>query len=492
MNEGRSDRTRPRDAGRWRGSHPKRGHRMAAVARLGAYAVGLWVALGHAGEADACETKTLCIGIDGIFDDMGAGDYPPPPATEVEEGGIQLTTATMKARGVRVLLLPPVPEDTLEIFADEEGCFSFESQYYTGFEVVVYPMAALGEAQNIRVYLYDEPESDSNSAWLPLDPFVFRVTGLGTEERQLVIPASLGGRPSWQMFGGTLEAIHRIDTTTSTRIQHGASLSLQTYDPVGGSEDDILGGRLQQYNGVYSMFLKPYLVYKKFVIAHEVGHWFHFQWAARTAVGGSAFDPFDRFAEYMYPVRNRPCHFIDTGGSNSLHGLRSAEYTVAAFREGLAHMLATVAWNVDPSPDALFKYYKTPNLVVTPQYADMDANDYMVSMLAVDNLGGPVQWVQTQCETDWSPSTNGEVEVTSSLEWLRFWWQFLEREIQGTPQPGLSDLVTLLQLVADRDKPPYGYGYLDYLDELANDPELSAYETRFEDLAAEHGVYNGN
>jgi hypothetical protein len=288
-----------------------------------------------------------------------------------------------------------------------------------------------------------------------------------------------------------LEVIQRIDGATTGGISGTPSLTLATYTPAPDTLEDNLGGYA---SGGTRIYLKPEITKKKFVIAHEIGHWFQSNWAFGTIHG----------VDYDYVAVDPPCLFAiaPEDPTNAFHGLRSAEYTFGATVEGFAHMIATYAFNPDPDPDALFQYYKVPDLEEVPDYAGLVAGDYLVSMLAEDDLGGEVAWVQNQCPRDWNymingswqvPEVTGGLEVTSSLEWVRFWWQFVELEISGTSRPNLLQVFQLMQLVEQRPKPVRGYGYIDYHEEISNSNNTAVfpYLSRFEDLAEEHGVYNG-
>jgi hypothetical protein len=122
--------------------------------------------------ADACETKTVCVVFEGIYDDLTTGAFPALENDRVYARGI----------GVRTMVFPPAPEPPQEIFADTEGCITFESEFHTGFEVVVFPEAVLGQNRNIRLDI----------AWPDQKPWVGRVHGMEDESDPIRVSDSVG------------------------------------------------------------------------------------------------------------------------------------------------------------------------------------------------------------------------------------------------------------------------------------------------------------
>ncbi|MBK6916812.1 MAG: VCBS repeat-containing protein [Deltaproteobacteria bacterium] len=80
-------------------------------------------------------------------------------------------------------------------------------------------------------------------------------------------------------------------------------------------------------------------------------------------------------------------------------------------------------------------------------------------------------------------------EVSSEIDWMRFWWRFLTR--QDSPQPELAEVLEFMAFV----QAEYPWGYFEVwpslrealLDEASG---MAVYVTRFDAIADEMGVYN--
>ena len=142
---------------------------------------------------------------------------------------------------------------------------------------------------------------------------------------------------------------------------------------------------------------------RKFLIGHEVGHWYQKRW-----VGG--FAPID----YSLDVDVIGCESENIHGA---HALRSKEYAGGAHTEGFAHFLSTLAFN-NPGSNAEFKYYK--------DYAPYGYDYELVDVSATPDFvgpiqGGPIDVLHNVCGCGDGSCTDG---AGVELDWLRFYWHY--------------------------------------------------------------------
>ena len=172
--------------------------------------------------------------------------------------------------------------------------------------------------------------------------------------------------------------------------------------------------------------------------------------------------------------------------------------------EGFGHFVAAAAFNSDLSEDAdgYFKYYKDADESLLTAYADFEEagpNQRIVSLAGGSGsevLGGPDRWVELQCEDDWDHPLQAETldqEVSSEIDWLRLFWRLVTAD-ETTYGPALSfwDVVHLVTYTQIND--PWTLDdhalWPNLHDAVTNAGFSAAQESRFEDLSAEHGVYN--
>lgn len=169
--------------------------------------------------------------------------------------------------------------------------------------------------------------------------------------------------------------------------------------------------------------------------------------------------------------------------------------------EGFAHFVAAVAFNDIAQADGVFRYYKDIDTSAdgVPAYTDFVGAGNRVSLqggVGTSVLGGHNAWVagEQDCDQDWNNGTN---EVTSEIDWMRFFWQFLTDT--GGAEPEFWDVVHLLAFtdaytqagVAVYAWTQQGPVWPNLLNAIADSASgLTAYATWFEDIMPEHGVYN--
>jgi hypothetical protein len=156
------------------------------------------------------------------------------------------------------------------------------------------------------------------------------------------------------------------------------------------------------------------------------------------------------------------------------------------------------------TPEAVFRYYKEINTDPNGDgasygcFVDPDCDNYRVSLLGTNDLGGEPAWVENMCVEDWeeyqtAPPMPHAVEISSEIDWMRFWWQFVFHDlpmVPTTPKPGLEDLFYLFDVYV-ANQVPTGIRWTEMHDIVSTDASLDDFVDRFEAFSDENGVYNG-
>lgn len=146
---------------------------------------------------------------------------------------------------------------------------------------------------------------------------------------------------------------------------------------------------------------------RKFLIGHEVGHWFHANWGFNFSSG-----------DYAVQETSEPA--CNSEGIPGDHALRSLEYQRAAFVEGFAHYMSTLAYNEHVGTHtASFHYYKD-----TGAFYDNE-----VVAVGDGPTGGDTNWWENGCDC---PSCEGDLgavtvpaeDMSTEIDWLRALWDF--------------------------------------------------------------------
>lgn len=163
--------------------------------------------------------------------------------------------------------------------------------------------------------------------------------------------------------------------------------------------------------------------------------------------------------------------------------------------EGFGHFVAAAAFN-DPDASGVFRYYKDIDEMLLMDYAAFEANDGDVALeggAEAGTLGGRSQWTEQMCQNDWDyplQSLTLDQEVTTEIDWLRFFWQFSTPAGNGVPT--FWETVRLVTYSQD-----FGGGWTatrvwphmrDAIDEAGSG--IAGYTARFEDVTVDNGVYN--
>lgn len=417
--------------------------------------------------ASACETVTICLKWHPMLVDDAFGE-------EVSDDG-----GYAAARNAHVILVRPPPEPPLNRLLDGEGCMTFETQFAYGHKVVVYAEASVGTPpQRIRASRKEKSGGPSQLAMWHVD-----VVGLTPNDILLVPIVGVEPDPIAPIMAVATDVMHRFD-------------QLGVLPPAGSQLLDIL---FKDYlAGAHSddkfMELGPSSHNQKFVVAHEMGHWLSANWG--VALGpGTAY-------EYGDPPSTppaAPCRFAagdvkdlygnDIDANASSHGLRSAEWSSAAMSEGLAHFIASAAFNDISINDAdgMFHYYKLIDKILFPDCADLVDNSYKVSLLG-GPLGGQNSWTKNQCLSDFMADG-----VSSEIDWMRFYWRFLTKA--GGSKPTLREILEFLAYATtDPGLEPEVFTKTNVWPLLRQSMDASVnyfqFVTRFEEANDIMGVYN--
>lgn len=444
-------------------------------------------------QARACHPTRLCMQLPVQLDDAEDGTLP--------------YDDYLPARGVRVTIFRPPPEPPLGVYLDEDGCVEFDTQYNAGLKLLWYPEAVLGAANgnNVRVKAFESLQDQVDDAIYPEGVDVPAIPDdamvqLDVPPADLEDPLDTIRRNQLtNALAVAVNVIHRLNTLPGTHLVDEHELELV-----------LVPNNNARQSGLYTIQLGPDSRHERFVLAHEIGHWIQRQ---------SSFivDPVEGLDwsnnyDYVPAVTRGACDFVvqypdDTPTPNEVsdshyHGIRSAEHNSAAMTEGFAHFTAAVAFNDIAEEEGVFRYYKDIDTSMesgVEAYQDfVDAGGLVSLQGGTDpgTLGGHSAWVATEedCEDDWAQTD----EISSGMDWMRFWWQFLTDQ-QGD-QPGYWDIVHLLVFADTHEVSGVNVYQWQAIGEVwtrlfdaIGDPAsgLTSFEARFEDMTPDHGVYNG-
>lgn len=363
----------------------------------------------------------------------------------------------MKARGMKVQVDHDNWAQPQVFFANDiNGCFSFTSQENSGFLITVFAEAKLGAGDDIIVRTFDTAGLASANDPDTVEKWMFTANPGGQPRR--VYYENEGSDESNLMAFGSF-AFHWVDSHTSPGLQGKLYLKLVT------SNFNCPGTGSCQIDDTVRM--KPGDSNRKFLVAHEVGHWIH-RWWTNDKLGllqGS----------YSANSTDLDCAYL----AGLAHAMRSKEYSSGAFVDGFAHFLAALAWNNHNQQNGTFKYYKE---IQDPAYADMAANQYRVDLEGIGGnpIGGISNWMANMCTVHDGHSVE--------MDWLRFYWDY--RTNAGVSKPTHGDI--LEHVVYTQDNMPWVdvYGAYDQLQLAIEDPQLgqTQLENRWFQLANSNGV----
>lgn len=436
------------------------------------------------GEADACHESKICVEIPVSAADQPVGDF-----------GV---SETVVARGTRVRLVTPGAEGVTDVWLDDEGCFTYESRYRYGLKLQVFPEAFLGVNADVRIRGFDD--RPAAVVGIEVSPTVggtipWRIdidyAPAGNADSPLVVHVNADDMAD--MFGWLIESFYNVDGYAGIT----GSRDILVHTEIGDAQ-----AALGAYNSGDLIMLGPIARNRKFIVAHEFGHWYQSNW---TGLGLGV--------DYLYEdngeadptaAKDADCDFqnaTNTEEINDLHGLRSAEYSAEAMSEGYAQFMATLAFNIAVEPEGSgegeYQYYKEIIVANQPSYADLVDGNYMVSLLGgtlESTVGGRSAWVQNMCPADWNhpllPESLGE-HVSSEIDWMRFFWGFI-----ADPDPSISmfgtppDLRVVLDLfsAAGTLEAQDQYGTFEVAINNPSNASIFPFAQRFESIAIKNGV----
>ena len=265
---------------------------------------------------------------------------------------------------------------------------------------LLYADLKMGQTGNIRVKGFAS-ESDKSSGTVTRWTIYSGSLGGSGGTRYFYVPVDSMGR----LMGYGQWAVKRLDEDYTPRISgsHTMNLIRATCPTLPGSS----------CGAEPTIYIHPGNENYKFLIGHEIGHWFHDVWGSLYGWG------------YEGTRGNDNDCWFPNEDSLGNHALRSLEYAGGAYTEGTAHFLSTLAFN-NATDVAWFRYYKEAVVDISQvpfetviAYADLAQGDYRVN---VENggdaqWGGTTAWMRNKCPTE---ASWGGYSV--EMDWLRFWW----------------------------------------------------------------------
>lgn len=363
----------------------------------------------------------------------------------------------------------------------------FETQFAYGIKMRVYAEALLGQDDNIYIRAYNHTDVDElNAIEVDLDTsaehwYTVDLQGLASGD---VVEVPLPLHDATSLLAYAAQTVYRVDQILGAHVTGAQTIHIIPRWADNARLDTSWGG-IQVGHNVRT---------KKYVVAHELGHWFQWKWGA-LGVFAYEYGPDDSFMPPQ-PL-DSPCQFPPlavAGGDSSSHGLRSAEWSSGALTEGFAHFIAAVTFNDIGDEDGIFTYYKAIDTNIVPDYQDLVDVDYAVSLQGgVEAQGGTERWVDNMCPTDWDWPYTGDPEdeeITSEIDWMRFFW-----DLVASQQQGLGDPATVPDVLDILDAADWSYApgvWADLVDAVTNhpDPNVSAHSARFQALNDDNGVFN--
>lgn len=430
----------------------------------------------HAG----CNEITVCVNLEVEGDDSLTGDY--------------ATGQTVPARGLRTILTPPAPESAKQLYLDDNGCVTFESDYNYGFKLAVYAEAFLGPSHHIRLRVFETEDEANNPGNYPVEPMA--VLHLGGAANGDTITRDIPLTTLTNMLGYASAAIYRIENAIVSPLgEVGTPFPMMLRIYTADNNGDL--GAKQESDRL--IFVGAEARKRKFVFSHEIGHWYHHNWSGKEVLAGIQ----SMTGIYGYDVLDSPCEF-SAPGSNSWHGIRSAEWSRGAVAEGFAQFISALAFNDPTNPDAEFEYYKDIDLTAVPDYTDLVEDDDYIISLNDDSSGGDDAWVENMCPNDWDyPYDPGTLDdhTGSEIDWMRFFWRFTTSTNAGLPgQNPLPSAWHILKafenLVPPGENTPIKWeirrAWSNLHDEFADsgNTDLFPYKSRFEAVSNQIGVHN--
>lgn len=338
--------------------------------------------LAYEADAHACHESRICVEIPVHAIDQFVGDFG--------------TSDTVRARGTRVRLIDP-DGDTRETYLDDEGCFTFETRHTKGLKLLVYADAYLGVDKNVHIRAFASKPDAMADPPVELLPWRIDLIFVFTENQDDPTVAVVAEGPEALMFGWVLESFQNMDAFGG--IEGPQEIRVHT------EKGDQLAS-LGAYASGNFLMLGPLARERKFIAAHELGHWYQDHWTGLPLSVDYDYQD-DGMGDDAHAL-DPDCDFLDATVSeqiNDIHGIRSAEWADAALTEGFAQFVASLAFNDlrEPDGNGEFQYYKEIDVSVQPSSQEfVEEDNYIVELIgSATASGGTNAWVQNMCPADW-------------------------------------------------------------------------------------------
>ena len=351
---------------------------------------------------------------------------------------ISSTGTLWPALGARIELFDPATHLwTTNILTDDDtGCFEFDSTANVGFLIKLSSEHVL-DGGDVVVRVLDSWANKVLKSWtIQANPG--GNGGTFSFSTPLANEANLAAISTWE--------IDRIIDLGALDLP--AATVLKVYDSDLSAKDNNLSGS-GHYPAAAEIFVSDLLNHsqRKFLVAHEVGHWVHRRWGG-APLGGTC--------DYDYDDNVVACAFSGVGD----HALRSLEESSCAWKEGVAHFLSAVTWNDHNSTAGVFKNYK------------YDGVNYFNETVQLDSAGS--------YQFNWYAHCTQEAGHAVEQDWMRHYWNYLT---DAGVKPTLSDIATEISVLHDDASWTWANVY-----ERAKAAVPVAFLTRWDNLAVVHGV----
>lgn len=320
------------------------------------------------------------------------------------------------ARGVRVKMARSGWTQTFDSGSD--GCFSF-SDTGTTYTMTVYGYATNDNGTFVRIHDdwtdFSSYPGSTYSAALSVTPTnnSTNTYNVGSYDRKWTTMAALGyGIYVWNdsLVGKEIHAGFDFTGCTGASAHYGSCSGASC-----NSNGDITVGRhYLQYDALLDATCSTPMAMWKFTIGHELGHAIAALWYGGKVGAVDGGEPGQDFTLATSP------NSCGTGGTS--YSMRSKEYNVLGFREGIAHFISGRIWN-NKNVEAGFTWYEA----------------FMHDMERWNFGAGTASGGRLENECNGSYTNAGVVE-----DWMRFFWDwYTNTDGSCTDQPIGQDLLEL-------------------------------------------------
>lgn len=365
---------------------------------------------------DLASYRQVCLNLDSDFEDGSVGDY--------------LIDYWSPALGVRYHLGIPWVGTYTGYASRSTGCFSLPVNPTTDYYVTIFFESRVGYGnRNLLLRSFGDFEVNGDVPWS------FENWVAGGKKNEDVPRNSIHVWPS-PGFSTVHLATHPANVTLANLLavaSHGVTRLEEATKPPPSNASTLrkmeliprdcpnkpvgtscAGNSVTNSYSELSISPEGSDTHRKFLIGHEVGHWYHLFQAG-------SYPPMDYSLDSVFEG-------CQSGNIVGLHALRSKEEQGGALVEGFAHFLSAYVFNAASGSDGWFKYYK--------QHDEYGYNYDLVDLLGSDSnaTGGPADVLHNVCGCADGDCTDG---YGVELDWLRHYWRFYRDP--GT-KPAMAEL----------------------------------------------------